>query len=87
MGAHARALMHYETHVRAKHGGGLNIAALACTTYEDHEVAFLQAGSTFRLVICCVFKSPAAVFSTPWKWGGTVTYEEVLRRVGGAGPS
>ena len=42
-GAHARALMHYEAHVRAAHGGGFNPAALRSVVYKDDEVSFLQA--------------------------------------------
>ena len=41
-GAHARALLHYETHVRAARGGGLNASALRNATYSDAEVLFLQ---------------------------------------------
>jgi hypothetical protein len=41
-GAHARSLLHYETHVRAARGGGLNAAALRNMYYQDEEVIFLQ---------------------------------------------
>ena len=34
--------MHFETHVRAAHGGGFNPAALKSTVYKDDEVSFLQ---------------------------------------------
>ena len=44
-GANARALMHFETHVRAAHGGGWNPAALKSTVYRDDEVSFLQVCS------------------------------------------
>lgn len=41
-GAHARALQHYETHVRAAWGGGLNAAGLRNACYTDAQVVFLQ---------------------------------------------
>jgi hypothetical protein len=41
-GAHARSLLHYETHLRNAHTGGLNAAALRNTYYQDQEVIFLQ---------------------------------------------
>ncbi|KAL3137629.1 hypothetical protein ABBQ38_004906 [Trebouxia sp. C0009 RCD-2024] len=41
-GAHARALMHYETHLRSTQGGGLNPVAHRNTYYSDDEVSFLQ---------------------------------------------
>ncbi len=49
-GAHARALLHYETHVRALRGGGLNAAGLRNAVYSDSEVLFLQVrGSVYRV--------------------------------------
>jgi len=41
-GAHARALLHYETHLRSKEGGGLNPVAHKNIYYSDDEVSFLQ---------------------------------------------
>ena len=41
-GAHARALMHYETHLRSTQGGGLTPVAHKNTYYSDDEVSFLQ---------------------------------------------
>ena len=41
-GAHARALLHYETHLRSKTGGGLNPVAHRNIYYSDDEVSFLQ---------------------------------------------
>lgn len=42
-GAHARALLYYETHMRSEHGGGINIASASSRngTFLDHEVSFL----------------------------------------------
>lgn len=42
-GAHARALLYFESHVRAKARGTLNPTALASTTFEDDDVSFFQA--------------------------------------------
>jgi hypothetical protein len=42
-GAHARALLYFETHVRAKTGGTLNPVAARCATYSDGDVSFFQA--------------------------------------------
>ena len=36
------SLLHYETHLRNAHTGGLNAAALRNTYYQDQEVIFLQ---------------------------------------------
>lgn len=44
-GAHARALLHYETHLRSKEGGGLNPVAHKNIYYSDDEVSFLQVSS------------------------------------------
>jgi hypothetical protein len=45
-GAHARALLYYETHVRAVRKGGSNIAARTPhIKYSDEEVSFLQVGT------------------------------------------
>lgn len=44
VGANARALMYYESHVRAAEGGGLNPAALVSVKYGDGHVSFLQVG-------------------------------------------
>lgn len=44
-GAHARALLHYETHLRSKEGGGLNPVAHRNIYYSDDEVSFLQVQS------------------------------------------
>ncbi|KAK9914842.1 hypothetical protein WJX75_001188 [Coccomyxa subellipsoidea] len=41
-GAHARALLYFETHVRAKDNGALNPAALRSASYSDEEVSFFQ---------------------------------------------
>ena len=41
-GAHARALLHYETHLRSTQGAALNPVALKNTYYSDDEVSFLQ---------------------------------------------
>ena len=41
-GAHARALLHYETHLRSTQGAGLNPVARKNTYYSDDEVSFLQ---------------------------------------------
>lgn len=53
-GAHARALMHYETHLRSTQGGGLNPVAHRNTYYSDNEVSFLQACTltTVRHMVC-----------------------------------
>ena len=40
-GAHARALLYYETHLRAVRGGGANIAAFESPIYDDDEVSSL----------------------------------------------
>ena len=42
-GAHARALLYFESYVRAKEQGTLNPVALSSTTYEDGDVFFFQA--------------------------------------------
>jgi hypothetical protein len=42
-GAHARALLYFEAHVRAAHGGGYNPAAHKSTVYSDDDVSYLQA--------------------------------------------
>jgi hypothetical protein len=42
-GAHARALLYFESHVRAKAQGTLNPTALSSTTFEDDDVSFFQA--------------------------------------------
>lgn len=44
-GAHARALLHYETHLRSTQGAGLNPVALKNTYYSDDEVSFLQVSA------------------------------------------
>ena len=41
-GAHARALLHYETHLRSTQGAGLNPVAHHNTYFSDDEVSFLQ---------------------------------------------
>ncbi len=41
-GAHARALLYFESHVRGKEKGTLNPVALSSTTYEDDDVSFFQ---------------------------------------------
>lgn len=41
-GAHARALLYFESHVRAKEQGTLNPVAFSSTTYEDEDVSFFQ---------------------------------------------
>lgn len=41
-GAHARALLYFETHVRAKENGALNPAALRSASYSDEDVSFFQ---------------------------------------------
>lgn len=41
-GAHARALLYFETHVRAKERGALNPAALSSASYSDEDVSFFQ---------------------------------------------
>lgn len=41
-GAHARALLYFETHVRNMNGGGYNPAAHRNAVYKDEEVTFLQ---------------------------------------------
>jgi hypothetical protein len=41
-GAHARALLYFETHVRAKEKGALNPVALSSATYSDDDVSFFQ---------------------------------------------
>ena len=41
-GAHARALLYFESHVRGKEKGTLNPVALTSTTYEDDDVSFFQ---------------------------------------------
>jgi serine/threonine-protein kinase ATR len=40
-GAHARALLYYETHLRLSGGKGANIAAASSTKFSDDEVTFL----------------------------------------------
>lgn len=57
-GAHARALLYFESHVRGKEKGTLNPVALTSTTYEDDDVSFFQVkcvgvvlhGSEFALL-------------------------------------
>ena len=46
-GAHARALLYFESHVRAKEQGTLNPVALSSTTYADDDVSFFQVRSCF----------------------------------------
>ncbi len=41
-GAHARALLYYETYVRALRGGARNPAAHKSAQFADEEVTFLQ---------------------------------------------
>ena len=41
-GAHARALLYFETHVRTKENGALNPAALRSASYNDEDVSFFQ---------------------------------------------
>ena len=43
-GAHARALLYFETHVRAKERGTLNPVAARSATYSDGDVSFFQVG-------------------------------------------
>ena len=53
-GAHARALLHYETHLRSKEGGGLNPVAHKNAYYSDDEVSFLQVrrgGISYSLLV------------------------------------
>ena len=53
-GAHARALLHYETHLRSKEGGGLNPVAHKNIYYSDDEVSFLQVcGGSLRKCFAC----------------------------------
>ena len=49
-GAHARALLYFESHVRAKEKGTLNPVALTSTTYEDDDVSFFQVGDAAVVV-------------------------------------
>ena len=46
-GAHARALLYFESHVRAKEQGTLNPVALSSTTYADDDVSFFQVRPYF----------------------------------------
>ena len=46
-GAHARALLYFESHVRAKEQGTLNPVALSSSTYADDDVSFFQVRSCF----------------------------------------
>lgn len=45
-GAHARALLYFETHVRAKESGALNPAAARNASYSDEDVSFFQVWSS-----------------------------------------
>ena len=58
-GAHARALLYFESHVRAKEKGTLNPVALTSTTYEDDDVSFFQVcnpGMVIHSTTCICYK-------------------------------
>lgn len=46
VGAHARALQYFESHVRKQFGGGLNPSAETSVQYDNRSVAFLQVSPT-----------------------------------------
>jgi hypothetical protein len=50
-GAHARALLYFESHVRAKAQGTLNPTALSSTIFEDDDVSFFQARPISALLL------------------------------------
>ena len=65
-GAHARALLHYETHLRSKEGGGLNPVAHKNIYYSDDEVSFLQV-QCCTLLSSCSCSKPAKLCSNTGK--------------------
>lgn len=69
-GAHARALLYFETHVRAKESGALNPAALRSASYCDEDVSFFQV--TDRMRSCSVpvggVSHPCAALCASLQW-------------------
>lgn len=65
-GAHARALLYFETHVRAKENGALNPAALRSANYNDEDVSFFQVTTALLQRACWQGYDHVCAASSAW---------------------